>query len=142
MTALYWLILGLVLLFVEVATPGFVSMFFGMAALTVALITWVIPLGQIFPWLLFAILSVAYIILFRKLLKHAFMGDKSTPDRLEDSFVGKYATVTKAMTAGKPGKVEFSGCDWEAECDTEVAVNDRVKIIGKNNLTLIVAKDI
>lgn len=140
MTALYWLVFGLVLLFIELATPGFVAMFFGMAALTVALLTWILPLGQILPWLLFAALSVLYILALRKLLKGVFVGDKDTPERLEDYFAGKYASVIEAIAVNKPGKVEFAGSDWMAECDTDVAVNERVKIVAKNNLTLIVTK--
>jgi len=141
MTPMYWLILGIVLLFVEMATPGFVAMFFGMAALTVALITWIIPLGPIVSWLLFAVLSIIYIVLLRTLLKNIFLGDKDVPDRLEDSFVGKYAEVSVEINPGKPGKVSFSGCDWEAESESQVAVGARVKIISKDNLTLCVQSD-
>ena len=71
MLPLYWLILGIALLFVELLTPGFVAMFFGMAAITVALLDWLLPLGQIAPWIIFAVLSVVYILLLRKLLKRA-----------------------------------------------------------------------
>ena len=138
MTALYWFIFGILLLVFELATPGFVAMFFGMAALTVALISWIFPLGQIYAWLLFAALSVLYIIILRKLLKKIFLGDVDAPDRLEDSFLGKYAEVTEAITPDSPGKVEFSGCAWEAESDSEIAIGTRVKICTKNNLTLSV----
>ena len=141
MTPLYWLILGIVLLFVELATPGFVAMFFGMAAVTVALLDWLLPLGQVIPWLLFAVLSVIYILLLRNLLKKVFLGDKNAPDRLEDTFVGKHAKVVEPVAPGKPGKVEFSGCLWEAEADNDIAAGERVKIVSKDSLTLCVCKD-
>ena len=107
MTPLYWLILGIVLLFVELATPGFVVMFFGMAAITVALLTKLLDLGQIVPWLIFAILSVVYILLLRKLLKRVFLGDKNAPDRLEDTFIGKHADVAEAVAPGKRVRLSF-----------------------------------
>jgi membrane protein implicated in regulation of membrane protease activity len=141
MTPMYWLIFGIILIFVELATPGFIAMFFGMAALTVALITWLIPLGQMVPWLLFAVLSVVYILLLRKLLKKVFLGDKDAPDRLEDTFVGKYAEVVEPVAPGKPGRVEFNGCLWDTTADEEIEVGERVKIIAKNSLTLCVSKD-
>jgi len=141
MSPVYWLIFGILLLVFELATPGFVAMFFGMAALTVALITWLIPLGQIVPWLLFAALSVIYILLLRKVLKNIFLGDKDSMDRLEDSFIGKYANVTVAIAPGRPGKVDFSGCSWEAESESDIEVGERVKICAKNNLTLTVQKN-
>ncbi len=140
MTPIFWLILGVVLLFVELATPGFIVMFFGLAALTVALITWLLPVGQSVAWLLFALLSVGYILALRKLLKKIFLGDKNAPDRLEDSFIGGYAGVTVAIAPDRPGKVEFSGCEWKAESAEEIAAGERVRIVGKKNLTLIVGK--
>jgi hypothetical protein len=140
MTPMYWLLFGIVLLFVELATPGFVVMFFGMAAITVALLDWLLPLGQIVPWLLFAVLSVVYILLLRKLLKKIFLGDKDAPDRLSDTFIGKYAKVVEPIAPGKPGKVEFSGCAWEAESNSDLAVGERVRIVSKNSLTLNVEK--
>ena len=142
MTALYWFIFGILLLVFELATPGFVAMFFGMAALTVALISWIFSPGQIFCWLLFAALSVIYLLLLRKFLKRVFIGDKDEPDRLEDSFVGKYAKVIEAIAPGNPGRVDFSGCTWEAEADDAIALGERVRICAKKNLTLSVQKDI
>ena len=38
MTAMYWLYAGVALILFEIMTPGLVSLFFGLAALTVALI--------------------------------------------------------------------------------------------------------
>jgi len=140
MTPLYWFIFGILLLVFELATPGFVTMFFGMAALTVALLAWILPLGQVVSWLLFAALSVAYILLLRKYLKRVFIGDKDAPERLEDAFVGKYANVIQAIGPGKPGRVDFMGCGWQAESEDEIAAGERVKICAKNNLTLIVCK--
>lgn len=140
MTPAYWFIFGILLLVFELATPGFVTMFFGMAALTVALLAWVLPLGQVVCWLLFAALSVIYILLLRKFLKRIFIGDKNSPERLEDGFVGKYASVTEAIAPGKPGRVDFTGCGWQAESEDVLAAGERVRICAKNNLTLIVSR--
>jgi inner membrane protein len=140
MTPVLWLILGVVLLFVELATPGFIVMFFGLAALTIALITWLLPVGQTMAWLFFALLSVAYILGLRNLLKKILMGDRNAPDRLEDSFIGSYAAVTEAIAPGRPGKVEFSGCQWKAESEAEIGAGERVRIVGKKNLTLTVGR--
>ncbi|MFO7937161.1 MAG: NfeD family protein [Kiritimatiellia bacterium] len=140
MTPLYWLILGIALMFVELATPGFVVMFFGMSAMTVALLDWLLPLGTILPWLIFTVLSVVYILLLRKLLKKVFLGDKNIPDRLEDAFIGKFADVAEHISPGRPGKVEFSGCLWEAESQDDIKPGERAKIVAKNNLTLTVEK--
>ena len=115
-------------------------MFFGLAALTVALLGWLMPIGQSVAWLLFALLSVVYILLLRRFLKKVFLGDLESSDRLPDTFIGNYAKVTEAIAPENPGKVEFSGCAWEAEADERLEVGQRVKIVDKKNLTLKVSK--
>ena len=56
MTPTYWLILGVALIIIEVTVPGLVVVFFGLSALVVALLTWLIPsLPDGVAWLLFAI---------------------------------------------------------------------------------------
>ena len=59
---------------------------------------------------------------------------------VDDTFVGNYAKVAEPIAPGKPGKVEYSGCLWEAESEETLEKDERVKITSKNNLTLIVGK--
>lgn len=136
MTPVYWLILGIGLLIVEVMTPGLVSLFFGMAALTVALIAWLLPLSQGMQWLVFSIFSVVYILMLRKTLKKVFSGDKEVSDRMNDDFSGRLAVVAEAIAPNKPGRVEFNGCNWTAEAEAEFQTGQSVRIVSKNNLTL------
>jgi inner membrane protein len=138
MTPLFWLLLGIAFFFIELSTPGFVALFFGVAAITVALLSWLLPIGQSAAWLIFALLSIVYILVLRRFLKKIFLGDKGESERLEDSFIGKFAEVTEAVKRNHPGKVEFAGSLWEAESDDEIEVGERVRITGKKNLTLFV----
>jgi membrane protein implicated in regulation of membrane protease activity len=137
MTPLYWLYLGVALIILEVMTPGLVSLFFGLAALTVALITWLVPsLGQNLQWLGFCVFSVLYILLLRKSLKKVFNGEREVSDSPNDEFSGKLATVTDAVAPNKPGRVEFCGTTWKAESVATLPVGASVRIVGKKNLTL------
>ena len=97
MTPVYWLILGIGLLILEVITPGLVSLFFGLAALTVALISWLVPFSQGVQWLIFSAFSVIYILLLRETLKRIFSGKKEISDRIEDDFAGRLAKVVVAI---------------------------------------------
>ena len=139
MTPVYWLYVGVALILFEVMTPGLVSLFFGLSALTVALIAWLVPgIGQGWQWLAFSAFSVVYIFLLRKSLKKVFSGDREVSDRPGDEFAGKLAVVTEAVAQNKPGRVEFSGTTWTAESSQALAVGASVRIIGKKNLTLTV----
>jgi len=138
MTPMYWLVFGIGLIILEVMTPGLVSLFFGLAALTVALAAWLIPLSQGVQWLAFSVFSIIYILLLRQSLKKVFNGDKEVSERLGDEFSGKRAVVVEAVAPNRPGRVEFCGCTWTAEADAELAVGSSVRILGKKNLTLSV----
>ncbi len=136
MTPAYWLVLGVGLLILEVMTPGLISLFFGMAALTVALMAWLLPLSQTLQWLSFSILSVAYILLLRKTLKQVFNGDKEVSEQLNDGFTGRLAVVVDPIAPNRPGRVEFNGSTWTAEAAAEIGKGQSVRICGKKNLTL------
>jgi len=137
MTSMYWLFAGVGLIILEVMTPGLVSLFFGLAALTVALITWLFPaLGQNLQWLGFCVFSVLYILLLRKSLKKVFNGEREVSDSPSDEFSGKLAVVVEAITPNKPGRAEFCGTNWTAEAETEIPAGTSVRILNRKNLTL------
>jgi len=136
MTPVYWLVLGIGLFILEVMTPGLVSMFFGLSALTVALIVWICPLPQGAQWIVFSAFSVFYILLLRKSLKKIFKGKLEVSESMDDSFTGRQAVVVAAVAPNKPGRVSFNGCDWTAEADAEIPAGRSVRILGKKSLTL------
>ena len=137
MTAMYWLYAGVALILLEIMTPGLVSLFFGLAALTVALIVWLMPtLAQGWQWLLFSALSVLYLVLLRKSLKSVFSGTRKVSDDPDDGFTGKLALVTQPIAPNRPGRVELGGTTWTAEAESEFDVGASVRVIGKKNLTL------
>ena len=139
MTPVYWLYVGIALILLEVMTPGLVSLFFGLSALTVALIAWLAPgLAQGWQWIAFSLFSVLYIWLLRKSLKSIFNGDREVSDSPGDEYTGKLAVVTEAIAPNKPGRVEFGGTTWKAEAAQELAAGASVRIAAKKNLTFTV----
>jgi membrane protein implicated in regulation of membrane protease activity len=109
-----WVVLGLVLLAVEMLTPGgFFSFFFGIAALIVGAST---GLGLAGPpwmqWLLFSAISVVALAVFRKPLMQKLQMD--APARAVDSLVGNAALVLEDVPAEGMGKVEVRGASWNA----------------------------
>ncbi|MEI7900956.1 MAG: NfeD family protein [bacterium] len=137
MTPLYWLFLGVGLIILEVMTPGLVSIFFGLAALMVALVAWLVPaFGQGWQWLAFSVFSVLFIFLLRKSLKKVFSGEREVSDSPSDEFSGKMAVVVEAVAPNKPGRVEFCGSNWTAEAGNALPAGASVRIISRKNLTL------
>lgn len=136
MTPMYWLYAGVALIILEVMTPGLVSLFFGLAALTVALIVWLVPLGQAWQWIFFSVFSILYVLVLRKSMKKVFSGDREVSDNPSDEFSGKLAVVVEAVAPNKPGRVEFCGTTWTAESEAEFPAGASVRIRSKKNLTL------
>ena len=136
MTPVYWLYLGVALILFEVMTPGLVSIFFGLAALTVALGVWLVSgISQGWQWIAFSVFSILYIFLLRKSLKRVFSGDREVSDSPSDEYIGKLAVVTVAVAPNKPGRVELGGTTWTAEADCDLAAGASVRIVSKKNLT-------
>lgn len=138
MTPVYWLYFGVAMILLEVMTPGgLVSIFFGIAALLVALIAWLLPvIGSGWQWLLFSVFSVLAIILLRKSLKNVFDGKREVSESQDDTFSGKRAVVTEAIAPNRPGRADFNGTSWVADADAEIAAGASVRIVHRANLTL------
>lgn len=136
-----WLFTGIVLLILEVMTPGLVFIFFGLAAILMAAIVALWPaLPSVWQTVLFALLSVVFVVVLRRTFKRVFTGKKSmgVNNGLGDDFVGHRAVVTDAVDGTMPGRVSFNGTSWSAISDQPIASGTAVEIISKNNLTLTV----
>ena len=93
-----WLLLGLVLLAAEMATPGgFYILFFGLAALIVGALAGLEWLNTAWlQWLLFSVLSMISLFLFRNsFLVWMKAHEPAGPD--VDSLVGELAVLTEDL---------------------------------------------
>jgi len=109
-----WILLGLGLLVLEVLTPGgFFVFFFGIGALvTGALVGLGVSEPAWLEWLLFSVLSIGSLLLFRNpLLRRLHVGESAGP---VDTLVGEVAVVVDDLEPGGVGKVELRGTAWTA----------------------------
>jgi membrane protein implicated in regulation of membrane protease activity len=141
--ALIWLLAGLLMIGAEFVIPGFVIFFFGVGAIILSALTWLIPglrsnyILQLIIWLVSSGLSLGF---FRKFFSKIFRG-KVQKDTGEDEFVCKTAEVIEPINKNKPGRVSFEGTTWKAiTFDENINAGDIVEILKKDNLTLIVSK--
>ena len=100
-----WLAGGLALVVAEVVTPsGFFIIFFGLAALTVGVLVWLQVVGSLaFELLIFTVLSVAYLLVFRGRLQSSV---PMPPSSNVDSLIGVLAVVQERLSPGVVGRVE------------------------------------
>jgi membrane protein implicated in regulation of membrane protease activity len=142
MTPTYWLILGVVLIIVEVTAPGLVLVFFGLAALVVALLTLVIPsLPEGIAWLLFSAFSVVFLLTLRRWFRKVFTGKRSqVQDELKNDIAGRTAVVVVRIQPDHPGKVEFHGTNWQAVSRETLEPGVQVRIVKQDSITLTVER--
>ncbi|MBE7438730.1 MAG: NfeD family protein [Spirochaetales bacterium] len=139
--ALYiWIFLGVALIVLEFIVPGLVVVFFGAAALIVALF---ISLGffpawqsQIFVW---AVLSLLLILALRRQFRHWFPSLEEI-GHPEESLTGEIVEVLEEIPAGGEGRVRFQGTSWKARSEQSIAAGEKVKITGRDNIILHVSR--
>jgi membrane protein implicated in regulation of membrane protease activity len=110
-----WLFLGLILLGIEVMTPGgFYILFFGLAALIVGALTGLgVVQSEPAQWLLFSLLSIGSLMVFRHPLRRLAHFD--APKDMVDSLIGESVLVLDALDTGEHGKAELRGTVWNAK---------------------------
>lgn len=134
-----WLAGGLALVVAELATPsGFFIIFFGAGALTVGVLKIFHLVDSLTAeLLLFSVLSVIYLILFRGLLQSKV---QNPPPSNVDSLVGVLAIVQDSLSPGVVGKVEVRGSMWSARNTSAVTLTagQRARVTAVDGLTLAV----
>ncbi len=111
----YWMLLGLVLLGIEMVTPGgFYILFFGLAALIVGSLAGLgFAQAEWFQWLLFSGLAILSLLVFRgPLLGWLKKQEKDLP--VVDTLAGESAIPLEDLAASGTGKAELRGTTWTA----------------------------
>jgi len=132
-----WILLGLGLLVLEMATPGgLFGLFFGLSAI---LVGGLVALGWggsvAVQWVLFSGLAVAMLALLRAPLKARMNVDGR--HRAVDSLVGDAGVVLEDVVAEGRGKVEIRGSTWTARVDGgSLAKGQRCRVDRVDGLTL------
>lgn len=141
----HWLVLGMILIIAEMFIPTFATLWFGIAAVIVAAMAWLLPVSLTFQIVIWLILSVLLMLAWFKYVKPLSV------DRTKAGLGGGVIIGETGMIIVKPlpeasGIVRFSvpivGAD-EWQCRTrgeEVDVGDRVVVLDIIGNELVVAK--
>jgi inner membrane protein len=129
----YWILLGLVLAAIELATPGgFFVIFFAVGALLVGLIEVAgILEADAVQWALFTVVSIASLALFRKPLLQRM--NRSHSSDAVDSLVGELAIAAEAIAPGQHGRAQLRGSTW-----TVRNVGERTTVAGERSRVVAV----
>jgi len=105
-----WLLGGIVLLILEMVSPGgFYMFFFGSGAVAVGLVSALGFGGPLwFQLLLFALLSIGALLLFRGKLLEWFQRETPTVNTM----VGDIVVLLEDVSSGQTGRGEMRGTTW------------------------------
>jgi hypothetical protein len=134
-----WLVLGLVLVGIELLTPGgFFVIFFGAAAILLGVLGGLGLSGPMWlQWLLFSALSILSLVFFRAPLMRRFRLGESTGPAV-DTLVGEVGVVVEPPGADGYGKIELRGATWTARNSgaTPLTKGARCRVTRVEGLTL------
>lgn len=136
--AIYWFILFLFLIFIEVSTVNLVSIWFAIgsvAAMIVALFT-----GEV--WIqtsVFVVVSLISLLITKPLVKK-FKKTETIPTNI-DRVIGKKGEVTKKITPDQYGEVKVFGIVWTAASEDTIEIGEKVIVQEIEGVKLIVLKE-
>lgn len=136
---LIWIVVGLALILVEFFVSGFVVIFFGVAALVTGIALWAGMSAEYgIPFVVFAIVSVALLVLLRSRFKDLFTGRTLSADA-DDDFIGHEAVVDSGFDESSTGrgKVSYRGAAWDARADEgSIDKGSVVRIVARHGVVL------
>jgi inner membrane protein len=134
----HWLVIGLILVALEMAASGgFYVIFFGIAALAIAVLHVLDWAGPIWVQLvLFSSISIVSLLFFRGPLLRWMKLDG--PGKDVDSLVGDIALPLEDIPAGAVGRAELRGTVWSARNQDAATISrgERCKVVDVDRLMI------
>ena len=137
LTMWHWLIAAAVFFVLELIAPGAFMLWFGLSAMLVGLISFLVA----WPWQLqlvaFAVFALASFPLWRRFAGRVEKEiDQPFLNRRADAFVGREFTLEKPIVAGN-GTVRIDDTIWRLS-GPDVPGGSRVKVVRADAATLVV----
>ncbi len=131
-----WWIFGIVLIVLEVAAPGAVFMWMGIAAGVVGLVVFFAPgLAWEYQFLVFALLSVVSILVARRYLRaRPIETDQPSLNRRGSQYIGRVFTLTEPIVDGR-GRLHVDDTMWKIE-GPDLAIGEKVTVASIDGVVL------
>ncbi|OOY40885.1 hypothetical protein BOV90_01825 [Solemya velum gill symbiont] len=131
----HWLIVAVLFLIMEIFSPAAFFMWLGFAAAITALAALAIEMSWEMEFLLFAVLSVASILIGRSWFKrHPIESEQPALNERGVELVGKMAVVETPIVNGT-GRIHLGETTWKVT-GPDAATGQKVRIIGSQGSTL------
>ncbi len=127
-----WMIVFLILVFVELATVNLVSIWFAVGALCSFIVSYFIDLIYI-QIITFIVVSSISLLLTRRIVDKLKI--KKVATNL-DRVIGKIGIVTVEITKLEPGEVKVDGKKWSAISTKKISVGSKVEILSIDGVKL------
>ena len=132
-----WMYAGAFLMLAELASPGFVVFFFGLAAATVSALKGMFPGMPLWLQLAaFSFLSIFYLLVLRKYLKRVFVGEKEESASIGKEYIGRVGRVVEVVRPDVPGRILLGDAEWAATSEERLEPGTEVRVVAQDNLTL------
>lgn len=143
METIFWLILFVVLLVIEILTMGLTTVWFAGGAL-VAFILAFVGFGLPVQIIVFLLVSIGLLILTRPIAMKFFNQERQKTNA--ESLIGQKAIVLERIdTLYGTGRAEVNGMEWSAKTDDSedtIEAGEVVVIEGIQGVKLIVKKEV
>lgn len=122
-----WVAVGIICVIIEIFTPGFLFLSFGIGAILTGIAARIIP-SIAFQILTFAIITLIVFMLSRKLSKKLI--STNYEDTNVKALLGKTGKVIQEIPANEKGYVKIGGEEWAAvsKDNKEIKKDTRVRI--------------
>jgi membrane protein implicated in regulation of membrane protease activity len=133
-----WWILACALVVAEIATTTFTFLFFAISALFVGVAQWLGLKSMTLELILFGVMGLVLMLVFRKGLLAKFRGADNRWDRGSD--VAQVVKLTESVPARGEGRTEYQGTSWAVrnESDSALVAGQEAVVVRTEGVKLIV----
>ncbi|MBW5405587.1 NfeD family protein [Morganella morganii] len=134
----FWLCFGGILLILEMLGTGGYLLWSGVAALVVALLTWIMP-GLNLEWqgIIFAVMTVICAVLWRNFQRRRQRNDSSSPNQVNNKLIGLRAALLTDTEEGY-SRIRLADGSWRVYSRSALPAGTEVEVIAVNGITLTV----
>jgi membrane protein implicated in regulation of membrane protease activity len=139
-----WAAIGIILLAVEMATGTFYVLWFGVAALCVAVVMWLFPsTSEAIQYAAFAALSLGSLAIWRINYKKTSTNSRVGQSKGEE--IGRVGTVSETASLKKNGKIRFAqglmgSREWTAIADETIESGSDATVVAVIGNALKISK--
>lgn len=126
-----WLIIVIILGFIEAITVDLVTIWFIISGVIAMLLSFITD-SILIQFSSFVILGILFMILTKPFIKKVKNNEKTNIDRI----IGMKGKVTETIEKNGIGEVKVDGKLWSAYSDSEIKVGSTVKVLSINSVKL------